>query len=94
MIKQYILLMFLLTILKSYCNDFTHEELTTIKMRLELYPLHTNIIYQQEQEIQNLYDVLDNTYYKDRRKRRIILLTGGSFTVLSFIAGFVVGIKY
>ena len=90
MIKLFILLMLLLTTSKTYCN-LTPEELHTIKQRLELYHVHTNLIIEYEQLIHNQEIIIAGLDEEITNELKYNRLRQIRTAIISVISGFIVG---
>ena len=89
--KQFIALIFLLTTSKIYCNDFTPEELHTIKTRLELYHVHTNLIVEYEQLINNQEIIIAGLDEEITNELQYNRLRQIRTVIISVLSGFLVG---
>jgi len=90
MIKQFIALILLLTTSKTYCN-FTPDELHTIKTRLELYHVHTNLIVEYEQLINNQEIIISGLDEEITNELQYNRLRQIRTVIISVLSGFLVG---
>ena len=96
---QKIVLILLVILSPCYShNPFSNSELQTIKKRMSLYHIHTNLIFEQEKAIEESAALAEHyrvtlKLYEDetvRQKRKNVLVLVGTF-ISAFGLGYIIG---